>query len=41
MVVIGADEATIRLAEEGYCVLEGLLDPAEADRFSRIVASLG
>ena len=36
MVVIGAEEATIRLAEEGYCVLEGLLDPAEADRLAEL-----
>ena len=30
--MIGVAEATVQLAEEGYCVLEGLLDPAEADR---------
>ncbi|MDE0040605.1 MAG: hypothetical protein OXT74_01095, partial [Candidatus Poribacteria bacterium] len=36
MVVIGVDEAGIRLAEEGYCVLEGLLDPAEADQLAEL-----
>jgi ectoine hydroxylase-related dioxygenase (phytanoyl-CoA dioxygenase family) len=34
--VISVDEANVRLAEEGYCVLEGLLDPAEADRLGEL-----
>ena len=34
--MISVDEAKARLAEEGYCVLEGLLDPAEADRLGEL-----
>ena len=34
--MISVDEANVRLAEEGYCVLEGLLDPAEANRLGEL-----